>query len=379
MSWVTFSYEGSLQQPNRLVSINLRPKYFGRTFKLGQLKFVSAWSIFSSFSIHSTSSIFFLNSKMRVVFIFVLSCVILASCLAKSSVGSSQLNSVSSKKGGAHQYEVVASRGVAAVSSGTTKLVTGTSISPSNGAVREALKLVGLFTLWYAFNAAYNVYNAFVKKDFQFPLTTAALQLFAGLFYAVPLWAINLRKFPKLTKDDFLKILPIAALNAFGHACAVCAMFERGGGSFTHVIKASEPVVSVILGLLVNGAVPKPLTALSLLPITYGVAYASTLGQLDVSTMSKELTTKAAKLAMGSNVAFSLRSILRKNTLTADFKVCNILYCMVQTYHRFMIIHFSHSCRNALIWMHPTSTHSPHSCPLFSLFHLRWRLSAWAT
>lgn len=61
------------------------------------------------------------------------------------------------------------------------------------------------------------------------------------------------------------------------------------------VIKASEPVVSVILGLIVNGIVPKPLTAASLLPITYGVAYASTLGQLDVKTMSRELTTKAAK------------------------------------------------------------------------------------
>ena len=83
-------------------------------------------------------------------------------------------------------------------------------------------------------------------------------------------------------------------MNAIGHISAVYAMFEKGGGSFTHVIKASEPVVSVILGLFINGAVPKPLTALSLLPITYGVAYASTLGNLDVATMSKELTTRAA-------------------------------------------------------------------------------------
>jgi solute carrier family 35 protein E1 len=50
-------------------------------------------------------------------------------------------------------------------------------------------------------------------------------------------------------------------------------VFEKGGGSFTHVIKASEPVVSVALSMLLTGAVPRPLTALSLLPITYGVAY----------------------------------------------------------------------------------------------------------
>ena len=112
--------------------------------------------------------------------------------------------------------------------------------------------------------------------------------------------------------------LNLALLNALGHACAVVAMFQVGGGSFTHVIKASEPVVSVIMGLLINGNVPKPLTALSLLPITYGVAYASTLGNLSIVTMQKELTTVAAMMAMGSNVSFALRSILKKN-LPKDF------------------------------------------------------------
>jgi solute carrier family 35, member E1 len=111
----------------------------------------------------------------------------------------------------------------------------------------------------------------------------------------LPLWVTGIRKLPKITFDDFVKLAPIALLNAGGHTCAVVAMFEKGGGSFTHVIKASEPVVSVLLGLLINGVVPKPLTGLSLLPITYGVAYASTLGNLNVKTMSAELTTKAAK------------------------------------------------------------------------------------
>jgi solute carrier family 35 protein E1 len=109
-------------------------------------------------------------------------------------------------------------------------------------------------------------------------------------------------------------------MNAGGHTCAVFAMFQKGGGSFTHVIKASEPVVSVILGLLINGTIPKSLTALSLLPITYGVAYASTLGDLNPEVMSRELTTPAAMMAMGSNVAFALRSILKKK-LPQDFEV----------------------------------------------------------
>ena len=116
-----------------------------------------------------------------------------------------------------------------------------------------------------------------------------------GSLYAVPLWILKIRKIPNLTFDDYLRLLPIAFLNALGHVSAVIAMFEKGGGSFTHVIKASEPVVSVILSLFINGIVPKPLTALSLLPVTYGVAYASTLGNMNFKSINKELTTKAAK------------------------------------------------------------------------------------
>lgn len=189
-----------------------------------------------------------------------------------------------------------------------------------HNSIVEYAKLLGLFTVWYAFNAAYNVYNAYVKKDFKFPVTAATLQLLIGLLYAIPLWATGIRKFPKLTRDDFLKLLPIAFLNAFGHTVGVCAMFEVGGGSFTHVIKSSEPVASVILGLFINRVVPKPFTALSLVPITYGVAYASTLGQLSLSSMRSELTSRAAVFAMGSNVANTLRSIVRKNVLTPQFK-----------------------------------------------------------
>lgn len=191
--------------------------------------------------------------------------------------------------------------------------------APASFDSKAALQLLTTFAVWYGFNAAYNVYNAFVKKDFKYPWTTSTLQLMIGMIYALPLWGFKMREMPKINKDDLMKLLPIAGLNAFGHTAAVIAMFEKGGGSFTHVIKASEPVVSTILNFAINKVVPKPFTALSLLPITYGVAYASTLGNLNPSAMTKEFTTKAAKMAMCSNVGFALRSILRKN-LPSDFK-----------------------------------------------------------
>jgi solute carrier family 35 protein E1 len=144
-------------------------------------------------------------------------------------------------------------------------------------------------------------------------------QLVVGLFYAFPLMFLGIRKFPSMKLKDIVTLLPIILLNTCGHISALYAMMQKGGGSFTHVIKASEPVVSVILGLFINGIVPKPLTALSLLPITYGVAYASTLGDLSIEKMSKELLTLTAILAMTSNISFAFRSVFRKK-LTSEFK-----------------------------------------------------------
>eukprot|EP01038_Epipyxis_sp_PR26KG_P009779 gene9779-13156_t len=192
------------------------------------------------------------------------------------------------------------------------------SASNGKGGI-STLVLVGLFVIWYGFNASYNIYNAYLKV-FAYPITISILQLAVGLFYAIPLWILGIRKPPSLNFNDIIRILPIAILNALGHSVTVIAMFQKGGGSFTHVIKASEPVVSAVLGILINGIFPKPLTAISLLPITYGVAYASTLGKLDVATMSRELTTLTSVMAMIGNISFALRSIIRKN-LTSDFKL----------------------------------------------------------
>ena len=173
--------------------------------------------------------------------------------------------------------------------------------------------LVIVFILWYATSASYNIYNAYLRV-FPFPYTIGLLQFAAGLVYALPLWALNIRKFPDLTwKEIIVNLAPVAFLNTLGHMTAVFAMFQKGGGSFTHVIKASEPVVAVILGLIFNGTIPKPYTALSLLPIVYGVAYASTLGNLNVAAMKQELQTSMAAYAMASCVSFALRSLVRKN------------------------------------------------------------------
>ena len=88
------------------------------------------------------------------------------------------------------------------------------------------------------------------------------------------------------------------------------------GGSFTHVIKASEPVVSVILSFFINGIVPKPLTSLALLPITYGVAYASTLGNINMQTMAKVRYLASCSLVLYVSLSISISISISMSEVT---------------------------------------------------------------
>ena len=60
-------------------------------------------------------------------------------------------------------------------------------VEKSPSALRQSLELLVLFVLWYAFNAGYNVYNAYVKDDYKFPGAISAIQLGVGLGYALSL------------------------------------------------------------------------------------------------------------------------------------------------------------------------------------------------
>lgn len=208
----------------------------------------------------------------------------------------------------------------------------------------ELINLSIIFFLWYGFNAAYNVFNSFNKADYVYllevnekggfmdmfpvkdvstviimmPWMMSIFQLVVGLFYSVPLWLLGFREMPKLTFDDYKVLFPIAFCNSIGHYATIAAMAQKGGGSFTHVIKASEPVFSVVLTALIDNKFPKPLAALSLIPITYGVAFASTLGNLSIEEMKSKMGSPAAKLALLANVCFCLRSILKSKLKKID-------------------------------------------------------------
>jgi solute carrier family 35 protein E1 len=196
-----------------------------------------------------------------------------------------------------------------AASTGSDAAADQTAPEPtSEGSLMETLTTGSFFALWYLFNIGYNIYNKKALIALPIPYTMATLQLFVGIPYVALLWATGLRKAPKLSKDNIKTLIPVSLGHLGTHIGAVVSL-GAGAVSFTHIIKASEPVVSAALSAVLLGAVYSPITYLTLLPIVGGVALASL----------KELsfTWIGFIAAMGSNLSSALRGILAKKTMGA--------------------------------------------------------------
>lgn len=171
----------------------------------------------------------------------------------------------------------------------------------------ETLKVGGYFALWYLLNIGYNIYNKKALNIVNLPWTIATLQLFAGIPYVFFLWTTGLRKKPILTTENVQNLAPSAICHLGTHVGAVLSL-GAGAVSFTHIVKASEPVVSALLtAVFLKEFLPIPVY-LSLLPVIGGVGLAS-LKELSFSWL-------AFGTAMLSNVASASRAILSKTVLS---------------------------------------------------------------
>jgi len=170
----------------------------------------------------------------------------------------------------------------------------------------ETLTTGSFFALWYLFNIGYNIYNKKALNALPIPWTMALLQLFVGIPYCFALWLTGIRKAPKLSTDNVKTLIPISMGHLGTHIGAVLSL-GAGAVSFTHIIKASEPVVSAALSAVMLGSIYHPITYLTLVPIVGGVALASL----------KELsfTWLGFLAAMFSNISSALRGILAKTSM----------------------------------------------------------------
>lgn len=84
-----------------------------------------------------------------------------------------------------------------------------------------------------------------------FPMAISSLQLGVGSLYGLFLWlAPDAREKPKITMDDFKKLLPVAFCFMGAHCASVFAM-GMGAVSFAQIVKAAEPAFAAVLATFV--------------------------------------------------------------------------------------------------------------------------------
>lgn len=149
-----------------------------------------------------------------------------------------------------------------------------TDASAIDGGMKRTIRLGGLFFLWYVLNIGYNIGNKRVLNALPIPWTAATVELFFGFPYVALLWLSGLRKTPKLSKDNVKTLSSQAFFLAATHVAGVIS-FGAGAISFTHILKATEPVwAALILAVGFKEFLPLPVY-LSLVPIIGGVGLAS--------------------------------------------------------------------------------------------------------
>ncbi|XP_022744690.1 xylulose 5-phosphate/phosphate translocator, chloroplastic-like [Durio zibethinus] len=176
----------------------------------------------------------------------------------------------------------------------------------------KTLQLALVFGFWYFQNIVFNIYNKKALNVFPFPWLLASFQLFAGSIWMLALWSLKLQPCPKITKPFIVALLGPALFHTIGHISA-CVSFSKVAVSFTHVIKSSEPVFSVVFSSFLGDSYPLKVW-LSIVPIVLGCSLAAIT---EVSFNFQGLWG-----ALISNVGFVLRNIYSKKSLQ-NFKEVN--------------------------------------------------------
>jgi len=153
----------------------------------------------------------------------------------------------------------------------------------------ETVELGVLFGLWYWGNVYYNIYNKKALNDLGgakggLVWTVSMLQLFIGVLWVLPLWALGIRQAPKMTSNNWAEIVPVGIFSAGAHAGSVLGL-GAGAVSFAQILKACEPAFSAVNEVIFLGEVQAWQVYITLIPIIGGVALAS-LGELSFSWLA---------------------------------------------------------------------------------------------
>ncbi|VWU48428.1 triose phosphate transporter [Hepatocystis sp. ex Piliocolobus tephrosceles] len=140
----------------------------------------------------------------------------------------------------------------------------------------EKSKLLLLFMTWYTLNIMYNVDNKIALNETKLPWFISSLQLFVGWIFISMYWLTGYKKIPRIYAYDlFFKNISIQSVcHILVHFGAVISISSTSV-SFTHVVKACEPVFTAVLSMVFLNQFFRIQKYLSLLIIVSGVICAS--------------------------------------------------------------------------------------------------------
>ncbi|XP_051178706.1 phosphoenolpyruvate/phosphate translocator 3, chloroplastic [Lolium perenne] len=173
-------------------------------------------------------------------------------------------------------------------------------------AIPRTVQLGAMILVWYLLNIYFNIYNKLILKAVPFPYTITTFQFASGSFFITLMWLLNLHPKPRLSLQQYAKILPLAIIHVMGNAFTNMSL-GKVAVSFTHTIKAMEPFFSVLFSALFLGQAPSILILGSLVPVVGGVVLAS---MTEVS-----FNWIGFWSAMASNVTNQSRNVFSKKLL----------------------------------------------------------------
>ncbi|XP_026189831.1 phosphoenolpyruvate/phosphate translocator 3, chloroplastic [Cyclospora cayetanensis] len=184
----------------------------------------------------------------------------------------------------------------------------GTAAISTWQSIAETAQLASLFAVWYVLNVLYNIDNKRALSLLPLPWMVSTYQLLFGWIFFVSAWLFGLRPIPRCySKALFLRaVVPQGACHFLVHFGAVVSM-SIGAVSFTHIVKAGEPVLTALLSAAFLHQYFSWQTYTALVPVVAGVALAS-LTELS-------FTWASFACAMISNLGSSSRAIFAKKVM----------------------------------------------------------------
>ena len=173
--------------------------------------------------------------------------------------------------------------------------------------MRLPLLLLG----WYGCNSFFAVWNKEVLRLYPHAWMVSWLQLVVGVFVILTTWILRPNTAPRVDGAFLVrKFGPMAALHASGHAFQVSA-FGAGSVFFANVVKACEPIVGTVIGLIAGAAMPKWTTNASLVPVAVGVFVAG-----HKPGQQSDLLSYSSAASLFSCITFAVAKLLAKNLMT---------------------------------------------------------------